>query len=131
MAENRFEDAEQLISHELETREAKVESNGKDVAVLSLLLGECYTNQGKILEAEIPYKKALAICEKDKGTKTLMLADIFAHLGQCYDKQDKVEKAKRFYKQALAIYDRLLDRNDPRSDSVTAIKSYLAKNATK
>jgi tetratricopeptide (TPR) repeat protein len=66
-------------------------------------LGEIYLAQNKFSEAELLFKEARAIREKNLGADHPEVAQSLNNLGELNRLQGKFREAESFYKQALAI----------------------------
>ncbi|KAI0471243.1 kinesin light chain [Xylaria cf. heliscus] len=67
-------------------------------------LGNLYSNQGKLDEAEAMYERALQGFEKAWGPKHVFTLDTVNNLGNFYSNQGKLGKAEAMYEQALQGY---------------------------
>ena len=65
-------------------------------------MGMLYSDQGKMVEAEAMYLRALAGFEKAWGLDHKSTLDTVNSLGNLYKQQDKMAKAEAMYLQALA-----------------------------
>ncbi|KAJ5588729.1 hypothetical protein N7537_011407 [Penicillium hordei] len=65
-------------------------------------LGDLYSNQGKLKEAEEMYEQALAGYEKALGPDHISTLNTASNLGSLYSKQGKLKEAEEMYQRALA-----------------------------
>jgi len=82
------------------------------VADLNKLAG-LYLAEGKYAQAELVYKRALAIEEKALGPDHPDLAKSLHNLALLYATQGQYAQAEPLYKRALAIMEKALDPDDP------------------
>jgi tetratricopeptide (TPR) repeat protein len=77
---------------------------GHDVAVWGAFhgLGDLYSDQGKLKEAEEMYRRALAGKEKALGPDHTSTLSTVNNLGNLYKNQGKVKEAEEMYRRALA-----------------------------
>jgi tetratricopeptide (TPR) repeat protein len=75
-----------------------------DIAVWKAFngLGNLYSDQGKLREAEEMYQRALAGCEKALGLDHIFTLDSVNNLGILYCGQGNLKKAEEMYQRALA-----------------------------
>ncbi|KAJ5820547.1 hypothetical protein N7474_006138 [Penicillium riverlandense] len=75
-----------------------------DIAVWGAFgcLGNLYSDQGKLKEAEEMYQRALAGCEKALGPRHTSTLDTVNNLGLLYQSQGKIKEAEEMYQRALA-----------------------------
>ncbi|KAJ5904683.1 uncharacterized protein N7473_001599 [Penicillium subrubescens] len=71
-------------------------------------LGDLYSNQGKLQEAEEMYQQALAGKEKALGSDHMSTLNTVNNLGSLYSDQGKLEEAEEMYQRALAGYEKVL-----------------------
>nr|POF13766.1 vegetative incompatibility protein het-e-1 [Quercus suber] len=71
-------------------------------------LGLLYSNQGKIVEAETMYMRALEGYEKALGAEHTSTFDIVNNLGNLYSNQGKIVEAETMYMRALEGYEKAL-----------------------
>ncbi|CAG8351730.1 unnamed protein product, partial [Penicillium nalgiovense] len=81
-----------------------------DVALWGALhrLGDLYSDQGKLNEAEEMYQRALAGKEKALGPDHTSTLDTVNNLGNLYSDQIKLNEAEGMYQRALAGYKKAL-----------------------
>jgi Tfp pilus assembly protein PilF len=73
-------------------------------------LGDLYSNQGKMEEAEAIYRRALTPKEKAWGAEHTSTLDTVNNLGFLYIDQGKIEEAEAMYQRALAGYRNHVER---------------------
>jgi tetratricopeptide (TPR) repeat protein len=71
-------------------------------------LGDLYSDQGKLKEAEELYRRALAGKEKALGPDHMSTFNTVNNLAGLYMKQDKLKQAGEMYQRALAVYEKAL-----------------------
>ena len=71
-------------------------------------LARLYHSQGRYVEANPLYERALAIREKALGPEHPDLATNLYNLAELYDNQGQCAKAEPLYQQALAIREKVL-----------------------
>ncbi|KAJ6125876.1 hypothetical protein N7471_010369 [Penicillium samsonianum] len=71
-------------------------------------LGDLYSDQGKLKEAEEMYQRALAGYEKALGPDHTSTLDTVNNLGALYFQQDKLKEAEEMYQRALVGYEKAL-----------------------
>ncbi|KAF2182318.1 hypothetical protein K469DRAFT_231788 [Zopfia rhizophila CBS 207.26] len=71
-------------------------------------LGLLYANQGKLVEAEKMYRRALEGYEKTLGRDHISTLDTVSNLGVLYMNQGKLCEAEKMYQQALEGYEKAL-----------------------
>ncbi|KAG2026624.1 hypothetical protein GB937_001409 [Aspergillus fischeri] len=76
-------------------------------------LGNLYSDQGKLKEAEEMYQQALAGYEKALGLDHPSTLDIVNNLGNLYSDQGKLREAEEMYQRALAGYEKALGLDHP------------------
>ncbi|KAL5325418.1 hypothetical protein ACEPPN_006543 [Leptodophora sp. 'Broadleaf-Isolate-01'] len=64
-------------------------------------LGSLYANQGKLVEAEQMYQRALTGCEKAWGPEHTLTLSTVNNLGNLYASQGKLVEAEQMYQRAL------------------------------
>jgi tetratricopeptide (TPR) repeat protein len=64
-------------------------------------IGNLYSDQGKLKEAERMYQQALAGKEKALGSNHIFTLDTIHHLGTLYSHQGKLKDSENMYQQAL------------------------------
>jgi len=74
-----------------------------DVTESLAVLAECYEKQGKYNQAEVLYKRAIAIWEKKYWPDHPIVALSLAPLAEFYKRQGKYDQAQVLYERALAI----------------------------
>jgi tetratricopeptide (TPR) repeat protein len=72
-----------------------------------------YDDQGRYLEAEPLYKRALAIDEKSLGPDHPTVGTRLNNLAALYDIQGRYAEAEPLYKRALAIAEKALGPDQP------------------
>ncbi|KAI9773562.1 MAG: hypothetical protein M1840_006836 [Geoglossum simile] len=65
-------------------------------------LGNLYSDQGRLAEAETMYERALAGCEKALGPEHTSTLDIVNNLGNLFKSQGRLAEAEAMYERALA-----------------------------
>ena len=80
-----------------------------------------YEAQGKYVEAEPLYKRALAIDEKAVGPEHPEVATILDNLASLYDAQGRYAEAEPLHKRALAIAEKALGSEHP--DTATSLNN--------
>lgn len=92
--------------------------SGDDTALWGAFhgLGNLYSDQGKLNEAEKTYERALAGHEKAPGLDHMATLNTVNNLGLLYSDQGKLNKAETMYERALAGYEKALgpDHNETR-----------------
>ncbi len=83
-----------------------------------------YQAQGRYIEAEPLYKRALVMLEKTLGTEHPEVARSLNNLAALYQAQGKYDEAEPFYKRALAIREKALGPEHPHV--VQSLKNYAA-----
>jgi tetratricopeptide (TPR) repeat protein len=83
---------------------------GNDIAVWGAFhgLGDLYSDQGKLQEAEEMYQRALAGCEKALGADHTSTLNTVNNLGSLYSDQGKLKEAEEMYQRALVGYEKAL-----------------------
>ena len=76
-------------------------------------LAATYRSQGKYVEAERLYQRALGIREQVLGTDHRDVAETLNNLAIVYHAQGKYTDAERLHQRALAIRERALGANHP------------------
>jgi tetratricopeptide (TPR) repeat protein len=76
-------------------------------------LAMVYEAQGKYVDAEELFKRALAIYEKTRGASQPIVANTINNLAAVYDEQGKYADAEGLYKRALAIREKTLGKEHP------------------
>ncbi|KAG2411912.1 hypothetical protein HFD88_009468 [Aspergillus terreus] len=71
-------------------------------------IGNLYSDQGKLKEAEDMYQRALVGYEKALGPDHLSTLDTVNNLGNLYADQGKLKEAEEMYQRALAGYEKAL-----------------------
>ena len=71
-------------------------------------LGDLYSDQGKLQEAEEMYERALAGKEKALGLDHMSTLDTVNNLGNLYKDQGKLKEAEEMYQRALTGYEKAL-----------------------
>jgi len=64
-------------------------------------LGNLYSDQGRLNEAEKMYERALSGYEKALGPEHTSTLDTVNNLGTLYTRQGKLDEAERMYQRAL------------------------------
>ncbi|KAJ5642527.1 hypothetical protein N7490_006527 [Penicillium lividum] len=97
-----------LIPHANAVRIGQISAD--DIAVWGGLhgLGNLYSDQGKLKEAEEMYQRALAGYEKALGPDHTSTLDTVNNLGSLYSDQGKPKEAEEMYQRALAGYEKAL-----------------------
>ncbi len=72
-------------------------------------LGDLYADQGKMIEAEKMYQRALDEYEKAWGPEHTSTLNTVNNLGNLYKNQGKLMKAKKMYQRTLKEYEMLRD----------------------
>ncbi|KAJ5929141.1 hypothetical protein N7454_006989 [Penicillium verhagenii] len=82
----------------------KIDWSDDSIELLGALygLGDLYSDQGKLKEAEKMYQQALAGKEKALGPDHISTLDTVSNLGSLYSEQDKLEEAEELYQRAMA-----------------------------
>ncbi|GAB1211759.1 hypothetical protein ATERTT37_000883 [Aspergillus terreus] len=75
-------------------------------------IGNLYSDQGKLKEAEEMYQRALSGYEKALGLNNTSTLDIVNNLGLLYSDQGKLKEAEKMFQQALAGYEKILGPTD-------------------
>ena len=75
--------------------------------------GYAYFLQGRTRQAEMLYKRALAVQEKNLGKNHPDLARTCSDLALLYDGQKAFKTAETYYRRALAVQEKNLDKNHP------------------
>ncbi|KAJ0413077.1 Tetratricopeptide repeat-domain-containing protein [Aspergillus carlsbadensis] len=98
-------------------------------------LGNLYSDQGKLKEAEEMYQQALAGKEKALGPKHTSTLDTVNNLGTLYSAQGKLKEAEEMYQRALAGKEKALGPSHPKtrmaSKSLAALTSFVAERPCK
>ena len=81
------------------------EANDTAICGAFLWLGNLYSDQGKLKEAEVMYQRALAGYEQALGPDHMFTLDTVNSLGSLYKHQDKLKEAEMMYQRALAGYE--------------------------
>jgi tetratricopeptide (TPR) repeat protein len=71
-------------------------------------LGDLYSDQGKLVEAEQIYERALQGKEKALGAEHTSTLDTVNNLGNLYKNQGKLAEAEQMYERALQGYEKAL-----------------------
>ncbi|KAJ5893859.1 hypothetical protein N7495_005550 [Penicillium taxi] len=84
--------------------------HGENVSIWGAFhrLGDLYSDQGKLKEAEEMYQRALAGKEKALGPDHTSTLDTVNNLGNLYRDQGKLKEAEEMYQRALAGYEKAL-----------------------
>ncbi len=90
-------------------------------------LGVLYADQGKLIEAEKMYQRALDGKEKAWGPEHTSTLDTVNNLGNLYKNQDKLIEAEKMYQRALEGYERL---RGPTHPSTKVIRRNLSNLST-
>lgn len=83
-----------------------------DANRLNQQAGELY-RQGRLGEAEAPYKRSLAIFEKVRGPDHPDVATVLTNLGLLYASQGRFAEAEPLYKRGLTIREKALGPDHP------------------
>ena len=75
-------------------------------------VGDLYSNQGKLEDAEAMYVRALAGREKALGPEHISTLDTVNNLGNLYADQGKLREAEHLYLRALAGFEKALGLED-------------------
>ncbi len=85
----------------------------KDSNITFHNLGLLYANQGKMVEAEKIYQRALDGKEKAQGPEHISTLNTVNNLGVLYKGQGKLVEAEKMYQRALEGYERLRGLTHP------------------
>jgi hypothetical protein len=87
-----------------------------------LLLGDLYTDQGKLVEAEQMYQRALQGYDKALGVENITTyipaLNTIWNLGLLFKEENNLVKARIMYSKALAGYEKVVGPNHPKSHSL-------------
>ena len=85
-------------------------------------LGLLYADQGKLVEAEQMYQRALRGYEKSLGVENITTyipaLNTIWNLGSLYEDETDLAKARIMYLKALAGYEKVVGPNHPKSHSL-------------
>ncbi|HEY1348866.1 MAG TPA: tetratricopeptide repeat protein [Ktedonobacteraceae bacterium] len=115
----RYQEAEQLLSHSLGTRQRLLGAEHPDVAESLKRQGMLALRQGKYKEAEPLLLRALALTQKIYGPDHPTSASGLNNLALLYSEQGRYAQSEEFHRRALTICTRALGQEDP------AVVSYL------
>lgn len=95
-------------------------------------LGNLYTSQGKLVEAEQMYQRALQGREKAWGLEHTSMLDKVNNLGLLYMNQGKLVKAEQMYQRALQGYKKAVGTDNistytPALNTIWAFSSLFEK----
>jgi tetratricopeptide (TPR) repeat protein len=89
-------------------------------------IGNLYSNQAKLKEAEEMYQRALAGYEKALGPDHTSTLDTVKNLGLLYKHQGKLQEADEMYERALASYEKVLGPGHSKTRMVSKSLASLA-----
>jgi CHAT domain-containing protein/tetratricopeptide (TPR) repeat protein len=123
MRAGQYVQAQPLVEHALELREAALGSEHPSLAHCLDLLGHLHRRNGDHVHAEAPLQRALAIWEADLGKHHPNVAASLNNLALVYSEQGFYARAEPLYERALAILETALGKNHP---DVAALLNNLA-----
>jgi tetratricopeptide (TPR) repeat protein len=97
-------------------------------------LGNLYSDQGKLAEAELMYDRALKGDEKALGPEHMSTLDIVNNLALLYRRQGKLTEAELMYERALKGYEKALGPDNtitylPSLNTIRGLGSHFERQA--
>ncbi|KAJ5432895.1 uncharacterized protein N7458_012051 [Penicillium daleae] len=99
---------QRLIPHANYVRRESLSGDSFAVWEAYYYLGDLYSDQGKLKEAEEMYQRALAGKEKGLGPDHTSTLNTVGNLGLLYSNQGKLKEAEEIYQRAMAGYEKAL-----------------------
>ncbi len=88
-------------------------ASAQDAGIPNRELGKIYIRQGRKLEAERLYLRALADFDRERGSENALSATVWEDLGALYVSQNRVKEAEGAYLRAIEVWEKLGGPEDP------------------
>ncbi|TYO64669.1 CHAT domain-containing protein [Bradyrhizobium hipponense] len=88
-------------------------SNNRDLSAALNNLAQIYADQGHDDQAELLYKRAIALMEKAVGLDSVEIAPVLNNLAALDQRQGRFAEAESLFRRALAIREKTLSREHP------------------
>lgn len=119
-----YSHAEEIVRFILDTRRKKLGPDHLEIAGYLSELGWLCAEQGRYLQAETHYIRALAITTKLWGADNLNVADQLDNLAGVYRSQSRFAEAQMLYERAISIWKKSATPNH--SDSAAVLANFGA-----